>query len=61
MKNDLFFHVWVSTKHFTDWDDIGTDIVPFGYMTLDEVKQLMELSLVRGHEVIIARQAEGDE
>lgn len=61
MSNEMLFCVWVSTKHFTDWDDIGADIVPFGDMTLDEVKLLMDLSLVRGHEVIVARQSERDE
>lgn len=61
MKREMLFRVWVSTAHFTDWDDISADIIPFGDMTLDEVKQLMELSLVRSHEVIVARQSEGDE
>lgn len=61
MNNEIRFHVWVSTKHFVDWDDIDTDMVPFGDMTLDDVKQLMDLALVRGHEVIVARQSEGDE
>lgn len=60
MSDEMRFHVWVSTAHFTDWDDISTDIIPFGYMTIDEVKRLLDLSLIRGHEVIIARQSEGD-
>lgn len=61
MKSEILFQVWVSTKHFVDWDDLNTDIIPFGDMTLDEVKLLMDLSLVRGHEVIVARQSERDE
>lgn len=60
MSDEMRFHVWVSTAHFTDWDDISTDIIPFGDMTLEEVKQLLNLALARGHEVIIARQSEGD-
>lgn len=61
MNDEALYRAWISTVHFTDWDDLNADIVSFGDMTLDEVKQLMELSLVRGHEVIVMRQADGDD
>lgn len=60
MTNELFT-VWVSDVHFTDWDDYGADILTYRDMTIDEIKHLLDLSLVRGYETIIARQQTGGE
>ena len=58
--NDALYRVWLSNAHFTDWDDLETNIIPFGDMTVNEIKQLMDLALVRGYEIIVMRQVDGE-
>lgn len=58
--NDVLYRIWLSDTHFTSWDDLGTNIIPFGDMSIDECKQLMDLALVRGYEIIVMRQVDGE-
>lgn len=58
--NDVLYRVWLSDAHFTDWDDLKTNIIPFDDMTIDEIKQLVDVALVRGYEIFVMRQVDGE-
>ena len=59
--NDVLYRVWLSDAHFTDWDDLETNIILFGDMTIDEIKKLVDVALVRGYEIFVMRQVDGEE
>ena len=58
--NDVLYCVWLSDTHFANLDDLGANIIPFGDMSVEECKQLMDLALVRGYEIIVMRQVDGE-
>lgn len=58
--NNVLYRVWLSDAHFTDWDDIETNLIPFTNMTVDEIKQLVDVALVRGYEIFVMRQVDGE-
>lgn len=58
--NDVLYRVWLSDTHFVNLDDLWANIIPFGDMSFDECKQLMDLALVRGYEIIVMRQVDGE-